>query len=313
MNSKNSLRNIIKLAKGKSNSSPRANTQEVSHRKNKNSTFGKNRMTPKEKDDDYLRKNSAININSIKNDTNIKLSLNSETTNNCISNNVSKTSKTIRTEAQFLEIINNKNKEIKELERKIKKEKLSLMAYLKKGNCKNTNTSLNSFNLSKTRSSTNFTERNIFQINSFCNSKMKIKTSYPLPGARRTHDSNTVNKSKMRPKSDDYKKPKNNNFNKQQKNYIIYYNSQRAKMKSYTNNFVVNYKRCNSSKQKNSTDKCNKNNNNINNIVTKNNINTSVKFKTLSVDETREIFDNIYNRYKQVLEVLKMGTIESEK
>ena len=307
-----SLRNIMKLEKSKNTSSPRANTQEVTHRKNKNSTFGKNRMTPKEKDDEFLRKNSAININSIKND-NIKLSLNSDTTNNCISNNVSKANKTIRTQAQYIEIINNKNKEIKELERKIKKEKLSLMTYLKKGNCKNTNTSLNSFNLSKTRSSTNFTERNILQINSFCNSKMKIKTSYPLPGAKCKNDPN-INKNKMRPKSDDYKKPKNNNFSKQQKNYITYYNSQRAKIKSYTNNFAVNYKRCNSSKQKNSTDKCNKINNNINKIAAKNNnYNASIKVKTLSIEETREIFENLYNRYKQVLDMVKFATIENDK
>ena len=305
------IRNFIKLAKGKNNSSPRANTQEVTHRKNKNSTIGKNRIPPKEKEDDYLRKNSAININPIKNDTNIKLSLNSETAN-CISNNVSKANKTIRTEAQFLEIINNKNKEIKELERKIKKEKLSLMTYLKKGNCKNTNTSLNSFNLSKTRSSTNFTERNILQINSFCNSKMKIKTSYPLPGAKCKNDPN-INKNKMRPKSDDYKKPKNNNFSKQQKNYVIYYNSQRAKIKNYTNNFVINYKRCNSSKQKNSTDKCNKINNNINIIAAKNNNNTFAKVKSLSIEETRGMLDYIYNRYKQVLEVVKTATIENDK
>ena len=305
------IRNMVKMSKGKCNFSPRSNTQEISYRKNKNYSFGKNRIIHNEKDEDYFRKNSAININSIKNDKNSKLSLNSEPANIYIINNSktknnnknnNKNNSNYRTESKYIQIISSKNKEIFELQKKIEKEKNKLS--LIKNQKKNFNQNTNSFNLSKTRSSTNFTERNIFQMSSLCNSQTKIKASYLLNNKRVQSN----NKNKLRAKSEDYKKAKAN-----QKNFLNY-NSQRTK----TNNLIVNHKRCNSSKQKNNND----NNNFKENIITKNKMSYTVnnksnnnykKYKILSVQETNELFDNIYDKYKNLLDLLKKITCENEK
>ena len=293
------IRNMIKMPKGKFNFSPRSNTQEISSRKNKNYSFGKTRINHKEKEDDYFRKNSAININSIKNDTNTKLSLNSEAANiHIINNTKAKSNNKNFIELKYTQIINNKNKEIRELQKKIEKEKNKLA--LIQNQQKNSSQITSSSNLSKTRSSTNFTERNLFQVNSLCNSQTKIKASYLLNNKR--IQQNNIDKIKLRAKSDDYKKAKN-----AQKKFLNY-NTQRTK----TNNFVVNHKRCNSSKQKNNKNNFKNNSTNKNNISSK--INNNIKQqKTLSIQETKELFENIYNKYKNLLDLLKKITDESDK
>ena len=291
------IRNMIKMPKGKCNFSPRSNTQEISCRKNKNYSFGKTRITHNEKEGDYFRKNSAININSIKNEKNAKLSLNSETANIYVINNKKTKNNNNNNcfELKYVQIINSKNKEIHELQKKIEKEKEKLT--LLKNQKKNFSQVTNSFNLSKTRSSTNFTERNLFQVNSLCNSQTKIKASYLLNN-KRVQSNN--NKNKLRAKSDDYKKAKTT-----QKKFLNY-NSQRTK----TNNLIVNHKRCNSSKQKNNNNNFKENINNKNRMC--NTVINNNNQKTLSIQETSELFENIYNKYKNLLELLKKMTDKKE-
>lgn len=287
------IRNIFKMAKEKCNFTPRSNTQEIAHRKNKNTSFGKNKITPKKTKDDFFRKNSAININSIKIEANKKSSINSDSTKSNIKINNSN-----KTEAYYKQIINNKNKEIRDLERKIEKEKDKLSKI--KDNKKIINKSINSLSLSKTKNSTNYTERNVLQVNSICNSQTKIN-SYPLQNNNGKGNILINSKNKLRAKSYDYKK--SNDLSKQNKNFFNYNNSTRVKNKSYINN--NNHKKCNNSttKQKTGSDNIILGNNYKMNM----NMNINNKKDGMSVEETRKIFDSIYNRYKELLELLKIS------
>ena len=179
-NKKNSftISGILKANNNKKKFSSRSNTQEIPHNnrsKNKSSSnkYKKNKNTNNSlfnsninKKEDFSKKltNTSIKINSI---TSSKTSKASTSKNEYKSLNV----------YQYKEIINQKDKKIIELEKQIKLYKDKLKNQLR---IFNINTSINSFNLSKTRSSTNITERNIYQIHSLSNSQAKIKNYYPI-------------------------------------------------------------------------------------------------------------------------------------
>ena len=177
-NKKNSftISSILMVNNNKKNFSSRSNTQEIPHynrSKNKSSSnkYKKNKNT----------NNSLFNNNINKNEDCSKKMANMSTKIKSVTS--SKTSKTSTTKKeykslniyQYKEIIDQKDKKIIELEKQIKLYKDKLKNQMR---IFNINTSINSFNLSKTRSSTNITERNIYQIRSLSNSQAKIKNYY---------------------------------------------------------------------------------------------------------------------------------------
>ena len=231
--------------------------------------------------------------------TNVTSSLNSDFSNKSNSQNYKSQIN------QYNEIMNQKDKEIFELEKKVKlyKEKLN---YLKKN--KNINSSLNSFNLSKTRSSSNFTERNINHMQSMSKSQAKIKTSFSLAAnlyLNKNVDKKIKNEEKIRPKSNNYRKPKidiliiNKNSHNYKKNNINLNN----KSKNMPMAEIIYYnKRPKSSKIKNKK--------NVNIIFNKsNNCNNNKANNLLTLEETQNLCDKIIKKMKFTLELVKAATM----
>ena len=210
--------------------------------------------------------------------------------------------------------MNQKDKEILELEKKVKlyKEKLN---YLKKNkNIYNINTSVNSFNLSKTRSSTNVTERNIYHVQSMSSSQAKIKTSCSMANnfyGNKNPGKKLNNENKSRPKSNNYRKPKIDLYN--------FYNSKSKKKRSnnfkknnvnnnsknsnlINNNFLFNCKRAKSSKAevKKNLNILSRLNSNINNID---------ENKLLTLEETQYLCDKMIEKMKRTFELVKEATL----
>ena len=217
------ISSILKPNNNKKNFSSRSNTQEIphyNHSKNKSSSC-KYKKNKNPNNSSYNYNNSNKNEDFPKKITNISTKINSVTSSNT---NTTKSEYKCLNIYQYKEIINQKDKKIIELEKQIKIYKDKLKNQIR---IFNINTSINSFNLSKTRSSTNVTERNILQIHSLSNSQAKIKTSYPMTknlygstnidGGAGYNKNKNININKKRPKSNNYKKPKLNNFFLEQK------------------------------------------------------------------------------------------------
>lgn len=273
----------------------RSNTQEVPH-----NNININNLSPNKS----KNKNISLNNNKEKNPqkyhnmTNVTSSLNSDITNKS-------NSQYYKTKInQYNEIMNQKDKEILELEKRVQlyKEKLN---YLKKHkNIYNINTSINSFNLSKTRSSSNVTERNMKQMQSLSKSQAKIKTSFSL--TKNIYGNKTINKklrneNKIRPKSNNYRKPKIDffNININKNNYKK--NNVNITIKNH-NIIESNYfKRPKSSKIK--TKK------NLNNSLIKPTFSTKKENKILTLQETKDLCDKMIQKIKYTLDMVKAATI----
>jgi hypothetical protein len=313
------ITNMIK--NGKKNVSSRSNTQEMPHYnrpknkssscKNKKSKNANNSLyNNKNIIEDFPKKFTGININ-------ISSKINSDSNPNIITTKSEYKNMNVN---QYKEILNLKEKKIAELERQILLYKDKLKNQIR---ILSINTSLNSFNLSKTRSSTNVTERNMYQIRSLSNSNAKIKTSYPLTrnlyGGKKGEGKQNKNKSKnkKKPKSSNYRKPKINNFffgnkNLEKKMHVNNFKrsdaNSKQKYKNKNNDILMNYKRAKSSNvEKNNI--CNSNNNNYkNNVSSTNKYNNSKNEELLTVEQTQILCDNMMEKLKNVLELVKMAT-----
>jgi len=207
------ISSILKSSNDKKYFSSRSNTQEMlqyNHSKNKSSSC-KNRKN-KNNNSLYNNKNEEL-PKKFTGITNISTKINSDKNSKA---NMAKNENKNLNVYQYKELINIKDKKIAELEKLIKIYREKLKNQIRVFNI---NTSINSFNLSKTRSSTNITERNMYKIRSLSNSQAKIKTSYPP--TKNIYGNNKIvnnkmnyntNKSKKRPKTKNYKRPKMNNY-----------------------------------------------------------------------------------------------------
>ena len=200
-------------------------------------------------------------------------------------------------------ILFEKDKEINELMIKLKecKDKLN---YIKNQNSFMTNTNnstFNSCNMSKTRSSTALTERNINSINPLIKFKRECKTK---PACNLSKNKNVYsissnnnrnqligskNKNKniiIRPKSSNYDKnlnciPKNTN----KKTKISYScNAKKPVYKNYNKNIRIN------------------------NIHTVNKSNLNNTYKILSIESTKKIYEDIFEKTKNIFEMIKNVT-----
>ena len=303
------ISSIIKASNDKKNSS-RSNTQEIPHynrSKNKSSSCkykkskNVNNSLYNNKKEDFPKK--FIGIKSI----NISTKINSETNSNT---NTTKNENKNMNIYQFKEILIQKDKKIAELEKQIKKYRDKLKNQIR---IFNINTSINSFNLSKTRSSTNVTERNMYQIRSLSNSHAKIKTSFPLTrnlygnknGENKVNYSKNKSKNNKRPKSNNYRKPKYGNYifgdqihiNNFKRNDV---NSKQKSKNKYQDNNSMKYKRAKSTNIE-------KNKKNI--IMSKTNSKYINKNENLlSIEETQKLCDKMLEKMKIVLELVKMAT-----
>ena len=205
------ISSILKASNDKKNFSSRSNTQEIPHHKgstNKSSSC-KYRKNKNENNSLYNNKNEEF-PKKFTGVTNVNISTKISSGTN---SNINTTKNENLNIYQVKEILNQKDKTITELEKQIKIYKEKLKNQIRVFNI---NTSMNNFNLSKTRSSTNITERNMNKIHSLSNSQAKIKIGYPLTrnlygnknGENKMNYINNNNKDKKRPKSNDYKKPK---------------------------------------------------------------------------------------------------------
>jgi hypothetical protein len=320
-NKKNNFTISSMIKKEKKNASSRSNTQEMPHynrSKNKSSSCKNKKSKNINNNSLYNNKNlceefpkKLTGITDINISAKINSNLNIITTKSEYKN---------MNENQYKEMLNLKEKKIAELERQILLYKDKLKNQIR---ILNINTSINSFNLSKTRSSTNVTERNMFQVRSLSNSHAKIKTSYPLTrnlyGNKKGEGKQNKNKSKSKkkPKSTNYRKPKINNLffsNKINEKKMHINNFKRSdanskqKYKNKNIDIFMNYKRAKSSNvEKNNI--CNSNNNNYkNNVSSTNKYNNSKNEELLTVEQTQILCDNMMEKLKNVLELVKMAT-----
>ena len=309
------ISSILKSGNGKKNFSSRSNTQEMpqynnsknkssscKYRKNKNN----NNSLYNNKNENYPKKFTGM--------TNISTKINSDT------NSKTKTAKNDNKSlniCQYKELINIKDKKIDELEKLIKIYREKLKNQIRVFNI---NTSINSFNLSKTRSSTNITERNMNKIRSLSNSQAKIKATCPLKkniyGSKIVNNKMNYNnnKSKKRPKTNNYRKPKMNNY---------FFGKKNIDNKIHINNFkrnetnskqkYINKSNDNNSKYKrakSSNIEKNRKNNNLAKSCTnnKNTNNVNKDENLLTIEETKILCDNLMEKMKNVLELVKMAT-----
>ena len=326
-------RSIIKTANNRKTFSSRSNTQEVPHHNRskkssscnpkKNKNINTSLFNTKNSKEELPKK--FIGLTNI----NISTKINSNTNTDINSpKNV--------TIYKFKEILNQKDKKIAELENQIKiyKDKLKTQIRLF-----NINSSTNSFNLSKTRSSTNVNERNLYQIHSLSKSHAKIKNSYQImtrntPKETRQNLGNNKSKSKnkKRSKSNNYNYSSNNNLPKPKINTQFFWsknNDNNIKVNGHINNFKRNnfnssqkyknkyddsnmkYKRAKSSNVEK-----NKRTNNMGKInvnVKKSNNNKdldSTYGDLMTVEETQMLCDKMMEKIKSVLELVKKATTE---
>ena len=305
------ISNILKASNDKKNSSSRSNTQEIPHynpSKNKSSScnYRKNKYENSSlynyKNEEFPKKSSVAKVN-------ISTKINS-----VANSNINKNEYQNLNIYQFKEILNQKDKMIGDLEKQIKMYQEKLKNQIRVFNI---NTSI-----SKTRSSTNITERNMNQIRSLSNSQAKIKTSYPL--TRNLYGNKNVDnkmnniknknksKSKKRPKSNNYKKPKIDNYflgNKEldnQKHMNNFKRNENNSKQKYKNKFqvnIMNYKRAKSSNVEK--------NKKINNLIKPNKSNTknvNKDEKLLTIEETQKLCDIMMEKMRYVLELVKLAT-----
>ncbi len=325
-NKKNNFTISSMIKNGKKNASSRSNTQEMPHynrSKNKSSSC-KNKKSKNVNNSLYNNKNIYEEFpKKFTGVTNINISskINSDSNSNIIT---TKNEYKNMNANQYKEMLNLKEKKIAELERQILLYKDKLKNQIR---ILNINTSINSFNLSKTRSSTNVTERNMYQIRSLSNSHPKIKTSYPLTrniyGNKNVEGKQNMNKNKSKNK----KKPKSSNYRKSKINVFFFVNKNNEK-KMHVNNFKrsdANSKQKNKNKNKNSNnndilmnykrakssniEKNKKINNNNNNLVRSNyKYSNNKNEELLTVEQTQNLCDKMLEKMKNVLELVKMAT-----
>lgn len=168
--------------------------------------------------------------------------------------------------------------------------------------------------MSKTRSSTNVTERNLCNVQSMSNSQAKIKTSCSLANnlyVNKKDEKKITNDNKKRPKSNNYRKPKidfYNFYNKNNKNKIKRANNfKKNNSKNLNivdnNNYLFNSKRAKSSKiemKKNYNNILSKSNNNAVNIK---------ENKLLTLEETQYLCDKMIQKMKLTFELVKAATL----
>ena len=193
----------------------------------------------------------------------------------------------------------------------------------------NINSSTNSFNLSKTRSSTNVNERNLYQIQSLSKSHAKIKNSYQIITRNTPKAETGQNFAKNKSRSKNKKRSKSNNYNYSNSNNNLpkpKISAQFFWSKNKDNNIKIsghvnNFKRSNNfnskyKKAKSSNVEKNKRKNNIGKINV--NIKKSINSKDLdctngelmTVEETQMICDKMMEKIKSVLELVKKATTE---
>ena len=336
-----SIRSIIKSPNTQKNFSSRSNTQEIPHH-----NHSKNKSSSSHPKKNKVSNNSLFNSKNSKEEfskkfigfTNINITTknNIETSSNInINTNTGiKDNKNIGI-YKFKEILNQKDKKIVELESQIKiyKEKLKNQIRIF-----NINSSTNSFNLSKTRSSTNVNERNICQIRSLSNSHVKIKNSYPIM-TRNTPKGNmgsnfgkskTRSKNKKRSNSNNYnysnnhnlKKPKintqffwskNNENNIKVTNHINNFkrnnfnSSQKYKNKNDNSNIIIKNKRAKSSNVEKNKRTNNMGKINVNCYSNSGDLNNS-NVDLMTIEETQQLCDKMIEKIKKVLELVKKAT-----
>ena len=330
-------RSIIKTGNNRKIFSSRSNTQEIPHhnrskkssscnpKKNKNiNTSLFNMKNSKEELPKKFIGLTNINI-STKINSNINSNINTDINN---TKNV--------TIYKFKEILNQKDKKIAELENQIKiyKDKLKTQIRLF-----NINSSTNSFNLSKTRSSTNVNERNLYQINSLSKSHAKIKNSYQIMTRNTPKDvgqnvgkNKSRSKNKKRSKSNNYNYNSNNNLPKPKINTQFFWsknNDNNIKVNGHINNFKRNnfnssqkyknkyddsnmkYKRAKSSQVEKNKRTNNMGKINVNVKKSKNNKDSDSTYGDLmTVEETQMLCDKMMEKIKNVLELVKKATTE---
>ena len=201
-------------------------------------------------------------------------------------------------------IILEKDKEINELMLKLKmcKDKLNYIRNQNNFNTTTNNSTLNSCNLSKTRNSTTLTDRNINSINSLniLNRHYKNKPTYNLSKSKNSYficSNNIKNQlienlnknilSKTRPKSSNYNK---------NHNCILKTTNKKAKISYSCNNKIA------------TTNNNNNKNTKMNNIQTINKNNLNNTYKILSIETTKKIYDDIFEKTKNIFELIKNVT-----
>ena len=330
-------RSIIKTGNNRKIFSSRSNTQEIPHHNRskkssscnpkKNKNINTSLFNTKNSKEELPKKFIGLtNINiSTKINSNINSNINTDINN---TKNV--------TIYKFKEILNQKDKKIAELENQIKiyKDKLKTQIRLF-----NINSSTNSFNLSKTRSSTNVNERNLYQINSLSKSHAKIKNSYqiitrntPKDVGQNVGKNKSRSKNKKRSKSNNYNYNSNNNLPKPKINTQFFWsknNDNNIKVNGHINNFKRNnfnssqkyknkyddsnmkYKRAKSSQVEKNKRTNNMGKINVNVKKSKNNKDSDSTYGDLmTVEETQMLCDKMMEKIKNVLELVKKATTE---
>ena len=334
-------RSIIKSTNARKTFSSRSNTQEMPHyNRSKNQSSSCN--TKKSKNINT----SIFNTKNSKEEfpknfiglTNINITTKSNFNTNSNANTDANNSKNV-TISKFKEILNQKDKKISELENQIKLYKDKLKNQIR---IFNINSSTNSFNLSKTRSSTNVNERNLYQIHSLSKSHAKIKNSFQImtrnnPKAETGQNfgkKNSRSKNKKRSKSNNYNYGSNNNLPKPKINANFFWSKNKdnnLKTSSHVNNFKRSNNFNNNQKFKNKFDEIsmkynkrakssntekNKRTNNMGkiNVSTKKSTNSKELDSTfgdlMTVKETQMICDKMMEKIKNVLELVKRATTE---
>ena len=330
-------RSIIKPTNNRKTFSSRSNTQEIPHHNRSKKSSSCNPKNNKNINTSLFNtKNSKeelpkkfIGLTNINISTKMNSNPNSGT--NTDVNNPKNTAI-----YKFKEILNQKDKKIAELENQIKIYKDKLKNQIR---IFNINSSTNSFNLSKTRSSTNVNERNLYQIHSLSKSHAKIKNSFQIltrntpkvEVGQNIIKNKSRSKNKKRSKSNNYNySSNNNNLQKPKINTQFFWsknNENNNKLKGHVNNFkrnnfnssqkyknkydenIMKYKRAKSSNVEKNKRTNNMGKINVNNTKNINNRDLdSTNGDLMTVEETQMICDKMKEKIKNVLELVKKAT-----
>ena len=331
-------RSIIKTANTRKTFSSRSNTQDIPHHNRpkkssscnpkKNKNINTSIFNTKNSKEEFPKKFMGLN------NINISTKINSNT--NSTANTDVNNTKNVAI-SKFKEILNQKDKKIAELETQIKIYKDKLKNQIR---IFNINSSTNSFNLSKTRSSTNVNERNLYQIHSLSKSHAKIKNSFQImtrniaKGVTGQNMAKNVSRSKnkKRSKSNNFNYSSNNNLPKPKINKQFFWSKKEDNnitVKGHVNNFKRNnFKSCQKNKNKyednnmkykrakSSNVEKNKRTNNIGIInVNMKKINNNKDLDStfgdlMTVEETQMLCDRMMEKIKSVLELVKKATTE---
>ena len=331
-------RSIIKPTNNRKTFSSRSNTQDIPHHNRpkkssscnpkKNKNINTSIFNTKNSKEEFPKKFMGLN------NINISTKINSNT--NSTANTDVNNTKNVAI-YKFKEILNQKDKKIAELETQIKIYKDKLKNQIR---IFNINSSTNSFNLSKTRSSTNVNERNLYQIHSLSKSHAKIKNSFQIitrniaKGVTGQNMAKNVSRSKnkKRSKSNNFNYSSNNNLPKPKINKQFFWSKKEDNnitVKGHVNNFKRNnFKSCQKNKNKyddnnmkykrakSSNVEKNKRTNNIGIInVNMKKINNNKDLDStfgdlMTVEETQMLCDRMMEKIKNVLELVKKATTE---